>query len=67
MADLKPCPFCGDSWIYSSAGDYASGYELQGYRVNCHCGYAWEAIGWQSTEDEAIAAWNTRAEVKSDV
>ena len=64
MADikLKPCPFCGDAWIYASVGDYGSGYESFGYRVECVCGYAWKAIGWHKTKQEAIDAWNRRAD-----
>ena len=35
--DLKPCPSCGDAWVYASTGDYGSGYKHYGYRVNCRC------------------------------
>lgn len=57
---LKPCPFCGDIWLFVSDGDYYSGYESFGYRVNCQCGFAWKAITWQKTKKEAIEAWNRR-------
>lgn len=57
---LKPCPHCKTSWLFVSDGDYYSGYESYGYRVNCQCGYAWEAIQWKSTEDKAIEEWNRR-------
>lgn len=56
--DLKPCPKCGDIWIFASVGDYGSGYESFGYRVECMCGYAWKKIGWQKTKEEAVKAWN---------
>lgn len=57
---LKPCPKCNKSWLYVSDGDYYSDYESKGYRVNCSCGYAWKAISWQKTEQEAIQEWNRR-------
>ena len=60
MPKLKPCPFCGDSWVYASVGDYTSGYENFGYRVECKCGFAWGAINWCETKEEAIRAWNRR-------
>ena len=61
MNRLKPCPKCGEAWVYVSDGDYYSGYESFGYRVSCQCGYAWKSIGWHKTEDEAVEAWNRRA------
>ena len=57
---LKPCPFCKDIWLFVSDGDYYSGYESFGYRVNCQCGFAWKAITWKKTKKEAIEAWNRR-------
>lgn len=60
MTELKPCPKCKDSWLYVSNGDYYSGYESFGCRVKCSCGYAWEILGWYSTKEEAINAWNRR-------
>ena len=57
---LKPCPFCHDSWMYVSDGDYYSGYESYGYRVECRCRWAWKQIGWQKTEEEAIEKWNRK-------
>ena len=58
MVKLKPCPKCHDAWIFASVGDYYSDYENYGYRVSCLCGFAWDAIGWYKTKEEAIAAWN---------
>lgn len=60
--ELKPCPHCKTSWLFVSDGDYYSGYESYGFRVNCQCGYAWEAIQWQPTEDKAIEEWNRRVQ-----
>lgn len=59
---LKPCPFCGDAWVYASTGDYGSGYEHYGYRVDCRCHYAWSVIGWYEHKADVILAWNRRAE-----
>lgn len=60
MPKLKKCPLCKDTWIYSSVGDYGSGYENKGFRVECRCGYAWQAIDWCESKKEAIDAWNRR-------
>ena len=59
---LKPCPRCGDISLYVSDGDYYSGYESLGYRVSCLCHYAWNAITWCDTEEEAIAKWNSQVD-----
>ena len=59
---LKPCPYCGDIWLYVSDGDYYSGYEAYGYRVECQCGFAWNAISWCNTREQAINEWNKIAE-----
>jgi len=58
--ELKPCPHCQTSWLFVSDGDYYSGYESYGFRVNCQCGYAWGTISWQPTEEQAIEMWNRR-------
>lgn len=61
---IKPCPDCGQAWVYASVGDYGSGYEYDGYRMQCRCGYAWKTIKWHDNRDEAIKEWN--AEVSND-
>lgn len=61
MDELKPCPKCGDAWIYVSVGDCASGYEYYGYRVNCKCGCAWKTLdAWFPNEEQTIKEWNRR-------
>ena len=60
MSELLPCPFCGGEDVEI---DHASTYDVHHpdvYEVHCpDCGGR-SGEGW--TEDEAIAAWNTRAE-----
>lgn len=60
MEELKPCPFCGseaethettDGWIVSCSSDQ-----------NVLDGFTHRAHGYGSTEAEAIAEWNKRAE-----
>lgn len=63
--ELKPCPYCKTIWIYASVGDYGSAYEARGFRVDCQCNFAWTAITWQKTEQEAIEAWNRRVNDES--
>ena len=60
MKKLKPCPFCGDAWIYISDGSYTSGYESFGYKVECRCKGSFMAMSWKITKEEAIEAWNRR-------
>lgn len=60
--EIKKCPFCGSAWLYVSDGDYYSDYESKGYRVNCKCGYAWKAISWKKTREQATEAWNRRVD-----
>lgn len=57
--ELEPCPFCGGEATFVDAG---SGLN---YYVGCAddscCGFA--EVGWAfKTREEAVAAWNTRAE-----
>ena len=59
--ELKPCPYCGDTWIYASENDYGSGYKARGYRVACKCGYAWRVYRkWHKNKQSAIDTWNER-------
>lgn len=62
MTELKTCPYCGDAWLYVSDGNYNSGYESFGYRVKCECGFAWRAVPWCKTEEEAVNEWNRRVD-----
>lgn len=65
-ANLKPCPFCGGDKLIICKTDF--GFEEQTvYAVSCrypecHGGIYALSHGNFETKDEAIAAWNTRAE-----
>lgn len=54
MDKLKPCPFCGEAWLYYSDMD------LFKWKISCLCGYAWATSTWEYTKEEAIKAWNRR-------
>ena len=55
MTELLPCPFCGgEAYIYAPG---PIEHHVACKNPSCYA----ETHGW-STEAEAIAAWNTRAE-----
>ena len=61
MTDLLPCPFCG--------GEAHTLLDIDKYAVGCDNDICLGFIGlsWlYDTEAEAIAAWNTRAELGSE-
>lgn len=51
----KPCPHCGTAAIPVDVTEYS-------VRMNCGCGFAWNATGWQNTEKDAIKVWNAIAD-----
>lgn len=53
MADLKPCPFCGEK---AKIVELRSGNSV--VCTNTHC---WVATKYYDTPEKAIAAWNRRA------
>jgi len=57
-SELKECPFCGGEATIKHLDWFIPGQFLYGAKCSC-CG-AESAV--KSTEGEAIAAWNTRAE-----
>lgn len=58
MADLKPCPFCGESPIWLEE-DCAEGV---GYKIKCNNFECWicPETSYYSEKATAIEAWNTR-------
>lgn len=61
MSELLPCPFCGGEAEVQHQTRELYGDVVDWYGVYCKkqfCGY----VSGQSTEAEAVAAWNTRAE-----
>ena len=63
MNELKPCPFCGGEAILVELTPTPYNDQLLTYySVGCiDCGIGF----YENTEDEAIAAWNRRAEPKN--
>jgi Lar family restriction alleviation protein len=58
-AELKPCPFCG-----VEASEFKDRGHSTAYSVGCfNCDCTIEANTWADTKAEAIAAWNTRADL----
>lgn len=57
--ELKPCPFCGGEAIRLS--DFDDEYERV-YLESVHCRNCHARVAWQETVEEAIEAWNTRAD-----
>lgn len=60
MSELLPCPFCGNEALLLGGGEY-EGIQ-QGYTVECHNCSATTAYFGADNMQEAIEAWNTRAE-----
>ena len=69
MAELKPCPFCGgeaDIYDYETEHDIYDSYTL-GYvdteiitKYVCVCPACGASGAEQTSEEEAIEAWNRR-------
>ena len=62
-SNLKPCPFCGrEPRRMDRASSVAESPTGWCWFIYCHCGgYAANAHIYGKTEEEAIAAWNTRS------
>ena len=57
MERLKPCPFCGSNevYVYVKTGDYGEYFEAE-------CLECESSTKYTDTRQEAIEAWNGRAE-----
>ena len=62
--DLKPCPFCGGTKSIICRTDYDGGdaYAVSCRYSDCHGHIFTLGHGYFSTKEQAIAAWNTRAD-----
>ena len=60
MAELKPCPFCGGEVVQHHATSEELCIDL-GYRFFCEKLCCMQ-VKYYETKEEAIEAWNRRAE-----
>ena len=58
MSDLKPCPFCGDTYI--NIRRKKEGYNVGCNTVNCIACHVRTRV--YKTEQDAIEAWNRRVQ-----
>ena len=58
MAELKPCPFCG----YKRVAILEDENEYLAYRYSSQCQKCGASARMGRTKQEAIEAWNRRAE-----
>lgn len=58
MEELEPCPFCGEEAKVAEEGSWTD----QSIFYSVFCIRCRSQIYWFKTTEEAIEAWNTRAE-----
>jgi len=61
---LLPCPFCGGEALIKTSRRYPSGKEITAYSPTCYnmaCVIYDADDNYYRTEQEAIEAWNRRA------
>lgn len=63
-AELEPCPFCGKTEPVEVKHRETEVFAFENYDVVCDSlnGGCGASSGYRRTEEDAIAAWNTRAE-----
>ncbi len=68
-SELKPCPFCGGDKNTICKTDYDGGdsYAVSCRYPECHGAIFTLGYGYFATKAEAIAAWNTRADLSRDL
>ena len=62
MSELKPCPYCKSTEVFYGEYDTFSDTTFGGYKIRCRCGYAYRKSVWCDSANEAIEAWNRRAD-----
>jgi Lar family restriction alleviation protein len=62
-AELKPCPFCGGEASEVEDQGHSTAYNVGCFNGDCTI----EPNTWADTKAEAIAAWNTRADLSRDL
>ena len=61
MNELERCPFCKFAEVIYGEYDTFSDSPFGGYKIRCKCDYAYRKSVWCDSENEAIEAWNRRA------
>lgn len=66
MKEFKPCPFCGENYaVELSCNSETWSWAYKKWNVGCSdCGVWFDFIF--DTDEEAIEAWNTRADKAVD-
>ena len=61
MAELKPCPFCGKIPMLER---FIDRFQRDKYDIECRCPYCevQPMTPWYEEKNDAIEAWNRRAE-----
>ena len=62
IPELKPCPFCGGNDIDIDETDFGRADDPYCYIVSCKGCHANVYVDSDSTMEDAVAAWNRRAE-----
>ena len=61
MIELELCPYCKSAGVFYGEYDTFSDSPFGGYKIRCKCGYAYRKSAWCDSVNEAIEAWNRRA------
>ena len=61
MIELELCPYCKFAEVIYGEYDTFSDSPFGGYKIRCKCDYAYRKSVWCDSVNEAIEAWNRRA------
>ena len=61
MIELELCPRCKSAEVIYGEYDTFSDSPFGGYKIRCKCDYAYRKSVWCDSVNEAIEAWNRRA------